>query len=276
MSIEAVKPPHRDCRVAGDALAAPPPRWRATRSTDCKAACVTWCLGGNTPLRAALLLLLAGLGSGCVTVYQPQLSLQRPVVIDTEVGNFDGLKMLLRCVPGEYQDEFEARKLCNNLRPLFVNQGAQVKVEVPAKRGLPREDKDARPDLIVDLNARLLHEESSPIYWFFSLATFTLLPAIHDFTFAQDIVVRDTNGFVLATDSLQGRFVRYFGLGSLLFIWIPDLIYRARSEKLSGTSQQEEFSRDFHGQLSQIVFHARMRSMVMHSFEVEPPAPGIK
>ncbi len=48
--------------------------------------------------------------SGCVTVYEPLVSLQRPVVIDPEVGNFEGQHLLVRCIPGDYlRGRFQSR-----------------------------------------------------------------------------------------------------------------------------------------------------------------------
>jgi hypothetical protein len=229
---------------------------------------------GPGGVRAVLWLSLLAIGPGCVTFYQPQVSLQRPVVVDPEVGNFDGMKLLLRCIPGEYMEQEDAVLLCRRLRPMFTNQGAEVDVEIPTGRGVLREPTATKPDLILDLSARLLHDENSIMLWILSIGTLTLLPAITEYTFAQDVSVRDSNGFLLGTDTLQARFVRYFGLGSLLVTWGLDLVARVKSEKLSGSGFKEEFSKDFYGQLSQIAFHAKMRSMVLHSFEVE--APGAK
>src|SRR4051812_24464429 len=107
-------------------------------------------------------LLLGVVCTGCVTFYQPQVSLQRPVVIDTETENFKGVKLLIRCIPGDALEDDEAEVLCRNLRPLFSNQGATVETEIPNERGSsPSEEGRAKPDLIMDLKARLLHADNS-------------------------------------------------------------------------------------------------------------------
>jgi hypothetical protein len=226
--------------------------------------------------RGALGCILACLLSNCVTVYQPLVALQRPVVLAPDVANFEGARVLLRCVPGDWIDAADSRQLCKNLRALFTSQGAQVDVEVPRGRGagLGRGEAGAeatKPDLVVDLSARLLHEENSALLWALSLASLTLVPAITEYTFAQDIVIRDAQGFQLAADTLEARFERTFGL----LVWAVngwlDLLVRPKSEALLGDAYRQDFSRDFYGQLTQLAFHARMRAQVMRSFQ--PAAP---
>jgi hypothetical protein len=211
------------------------------------------------------------LSSGCVTVYQPLVSLQRPVVVDPRIANFEGQRMLVRCIPGDYLQPADADQLCRNVRSLFTKQGAQVEVEVP-RAGVSARDEQGGPkaDLIIDLKARLVHEESSALLGVVSGLTLTLVPVISEFTFAQDVTIRDSSGFQLASDTLQGRFVRYTGIGIWAVNSALDLLVRSEAEELTGDAPKKDFSRDFHGQLSQLAFNARMRSLVMRSFE-EPP-----
>jgi hypothetical protein len=100
--------------------------------------------------------------------------------------------------------------------------------------------------------------------------TLTLVPAITEFTFAQEVTILDSSGFQLASDTLQGRFVRYCGVGLWAVNSALDLLVRSDAEELTGDAPKKDFSRDFHGQLSQLAFNARMRSLVMRGFE-EPP-----
>jgi len=223
----------------------------------------TW----RVPWLLALLLL-----SGCVTtVYQPLVSLQRPVVVDPRIANFEGQRMLVRCIPGDYLQPDDAQQLCRNVRSLFTKQGAQVEVEVP-RAGLSArgEQEGPKPDLIIHLKARLVHEENSALLWTLSGLTLTLVPAITEFTFAQDVTILDSSGFQLASDTLQGRFVRYTGVGLWAVNSVLDLFVRSDEEELTGDAPKKDFSRDFHAQLSQLAFNARMRSWVMRGFE-EPP-----
>jgi hypothetical protein len=209
--------------------------------------------------------------SGCVTVYQPLVSLQRPVAIDPGLPNFEGQRVLIRCFPGEYLDAKEAAILCRHVRRLFTNQGAQVKALVP--RGavsVATDAKPARPDLIIDLQARLLHEDNSGLLWLVSGLSLTLIPAVTDTTFAQDVTIRDADGALLLSDTLQGRFVRYFGFGTWAVNATLDLLVREPSEELTGDVAEQDFSRDFYRQLSQLAFHARMRERVMHDFATSP------
>ncbi|QRK05720.1 hypothetical protein JQX13_37070 [Archangium violaceum] len=223
---------------------------------------------------AGLLWLLAVILSGCVTtVYQPLVSLQRPVIIDPQVANFEGQRFLLRCIPGDYLKLDEAQQLCQHLRTLFTTQGAQVDVQVQ-QGGMVGGDEEgeARPDLIIDLRARLLHEDNSTLLWILSGLTLTLVPAITESSFSQDVTIRDSSGFLLASDNLQGRFVRYSGFSVWAVNGVLDLLVRSEAEKLGGDRASRDFSRDFYGQLSQLAFNAHMRSVVMRGFEPEPPS----
>jgi hypothetical protein len=212
--------------------------------------------------------------TGCVTVYQPLLSLQRPAVINPEHNNFAGLRLMLRCLPTGYTDSGDSEILCQNLRTLFANQGAEVEVEVPESDLERREEGAPRPDLVIELTSRELHTENSAFLWVLCYASATLIPSVTEATFAQDVVLRDADGFLLGSDSLQGRFVRYFGLGYWGINSIMNLLVRSDEEKITGTTAKTDFSRDFYGQLSQLAFHARMKQMVLRNFEpVTPAAP---
>ncbi|MBL8957391.1 MAG: hypothetical protein JNK82_41845, partial [Myxococcaceae bacterium] len=79
--------------------------------------------------------------------------------------------------------------------------------------------------------------------------------------------------------TLQARFIRYFGLAFWAVNGLLDLIVRPKGEGLIGNNHKTDFSRDFHGQMSQLAFHATMRAKVLKSFEGEgepkpAPAPG--
>jgi hypothetical protein len=222
--------------------------------------------------QAGLPWLLAFMLSGCVTtVYQPLVSLQRPFIIDPQVANFEGQRLLLRCVPGDYLGWEESQLLCQRLRTLFTTQGAQVEAGGSyGGRSGGGEEGAARPDLIIDLRSRLLHEDNSPFLWLLSGLTLTLVPAITEYSFSQDVTIRDSSGFLLASDNLQARFVRYSGFSVWAVNGVLDLLVRPEAEKLGGDTASRDFSRDFYGQISQLAFNAHTRSVVMRGFELEP------
>lgn len=223
-------------------------------------------------------MLCMGLLSGCVTtIYQPLTSLQRPIAVDTGIANFEGLRLLVRCVPGDYVDRAGATLLCRNVATMFRNQGAHVDVEVPRKgREAAARDPEAKPDLVVDLKSRLLHQETNPPLLVLSVITFTLVPTINEYSFAQDVTIRDARGALLASDSLQGRFIRYGGFGVWAVNWVLDLAVRPEEEELAGDAAKRDFSRDYYGQLTQLAFNARMRQVVLRGFEptAAPSPPG--
>jgi hypothetical protein len=207
--------------------------------------------------------------SGCVTVYQPLVGLQRPVALDLQQPNFTGLKVLFRCFDGDSQ----ADVVCARARTLFRNQGASVATELP-RLASPRTQalSAEKPDLIVEVRARKLAEESAFLLWVACIMTATLVPAVVDATFAQDITVRDGEGFLLGQETWQARFVNYVGLGALAVTGLGDWLLRPKSEQVGGQVAQQDFSRDFYSQLSQLVFNARMRQSVMRAFD--PPTPA--
>ncbi len=214
------------------------------------------------------------LAAGCVnvTVYQPLTSLQRPTVLDPQVPNFDGTRLLIRCVPGDYVKADDAQRLCRRLQTLFTNQGAIVETVVPRPGATPGETGEpaAPPDLVLELKTRLLHEENPTFLWIVSFATLSMVPAITEYTVAQDVSIRDRDGFQLAADSLQARFVRYTGAGLWAVNRALDLLVRPRSERLTEDTHEQDFSRDYYRQMSQLAFNARVRASVLRGFD-EPP-----
>jgi len=225
-----------------------------------------------------LAVFFAALLSGCVTTYQPLVGLQRPVVLDPQTPNFEGMRMMIRCVPTETEPADEARQLCRRVRNLFANQGAEVDTEVPIEgRGTSREE-GKEPDLVVEIKSRIVHEDDSTLLWIASWMTFTLVPAVTEATFALEVSVRDSQGALLASDDLQARFIRYFGFGVWSVNGALNWIVRSDEEEISTDDAQRDFSRDLYGQLSQLAFHAKMRAVVLRGFEPQvqpsPPKPG--
>lgn len=232
-------------------------------------------------VRLAFLTLVA-CASSCVTVYQPVTSLQRPTVIDPASPNFKDMNIRVRCVPDAQggADTGESEDLCRNMSALLSNQGAHVQTEVPEDADKPpqiseneedesaakdKKPRDTQPDLTIEIKSRKLHNDNSPWLWALCYLTLTLSPAITEATFAQDIVISDAEGFVLLSETLQARFIRYFGFAYWGINALMDL-FRPKGEELIGNNHRRDFSRDFHRQISQLTFNATMRERVLHSF----------
>ncbi|HYO72725.1 MAG TPA: hypothetical protein VEU33_42285 [Archangium sp.] len=225
---------------------------------------------GRRASDAGWVLLWGALLSGCVTttVYQPLSSLQRPAIVDPRLANFEGMRLLVRCVPGDYLNAIDNDLLCRKVGTLFRNQGARVETEVPRNGRSSRSLQDGtQPDLIVDLSSRLLHKDSSGPLWALTVLSLTIVPAFTEYSVAQDVTIRDASGFLLASDSLKARFIEYFGAGVWGVNWVLDTLVRPPEEEITGEAPARDFSRDFYAQLSQLAFNARVRSDVLRSFE---------
>lgn len=233
----------------------------------------------GSPKLAWLTVFVAAAQGGCVTVYQPLSGLQRPTIIDVQAPNLEGLRLQLDCVVGDFLDRREAELLCRRVSALFTNQGAKVTTTFDLEAAAPDESATTkrsgatpppplppptRPsyDLSVQLSARLLHEESNRLLWVLSFMTATLAPATAEYTFAQDVVVRDETGFLLVSDTLTARLVRHFGVGYWGLNRVLDWT-REEPDRLFGAAGVGRMSRDLYRQLSQLLFNARMRLDVL-------------
>jgi len=226
-------------------------------------------------LLAAAAVVVVALLPGCVTVYEPLLGLQRPVVVNLNAPNFEGQRILVRCLPSDHLPAQDMEYLCRRVRNILQKQGAEVEITVPRgarSRAVEREEGVAPPDLMIELSGRLLHEDNVPILWALSYATLTLVPTITEFTFAQDVSIRDGEGSLLVSDSLQGRIIQYFGAGVWATNAVLDLAVRKESEKINDEASRQELSRDLLGQISQLAFHARTRARVLRGFPPEAKA----
>lgn len=210
-----------------------------------------------------------------VVTYQPVSGLSRPTAISAERRNFEGRRMVLRCLPGGYLDPRDTQRLCARVQALFAGQGAEVQMALTragTELGGPPAQAGA-VDLVLELRSRLLHEERNVWLSILSGLSLTLIPAISSFSFAQDVVVLDADGFQLASETLEGRFVTYFGAGVWSVNKVLDLLVREEDEHLTGDTAKTDFSKDFYRQLSQIALNAHLRARVMRAFD-EPPRPN--
>ena len=233
------------------------------------------------------LLWALGLGtSGCLHVYQPMAGLHSPVVVDPQQPNLQDVRLTVYCAPGELLNSEEARVLCRRVGRLFENQGASVLTYTRNRRqveqareeeaalaaaeaeegtdasGVSTGTAEAATDLVLELRSRETHKATDPVSWILCAGSFTLVPAISESTFAIDVVIRDGTGFLLGQQTLQGRVVRYFGVGSWATNRIVDLLWREDEDELTGDAVNEDLSADLYRQLSQLVFNAKMQWQV--------------
>ena len=197
--------------------------------------------------------------------------LHEPVVIDTRVENFSDLHLTVHCVPGGLLSRQEASALCQKVGVLFENQGAAARtidtvgrVDELLDAGVGEVDvSEVRTDLTLELRAREVHRARHPLSWAFAFATFTLVPIVREQSFAQDVVIRDGGGFLLASDTLEGRIVTRTGAGPWAGNVVADL-FRDEDQKLLGNAAERDLSSDLYRQLSQLMFNAKMQWQVMN------------
>jgi hypothetical protein len=207
--------------------------------------------------------------TGCVTVYQPLVGLQRPIAVDPQSPtNFANTRVLLRCHPSDavWPDE-----LCRNLRSSLSKQGATVTTEVvrPSPRAAPAAPSETPAQFIIDITSKLIHASGDTILSLLNIVSFTIVPAVTEETFGQEISIRDGQGFILAQQSFQERFVKSFGIGVWALNGLIDLLIRPKSEQVTGDGYKQDFTRDLHGHLAQLLYNAKVRARVMKSFAPE-------
>ena len=221
-------------------------------------------------------LLLVGL-AGCVRSYQPLSGLHDPRVIDPIVPNFRDVTLDVHCVPTRYLGRLESAKLCRRVGTLFENQGAVVRTYThargagaalddalaqPLDDGVPLEERTA---LVLELRARQVHKARHPLSWALFSVSFSLLPGVIEETFAQVVEIRDASGFLLARDTMEGRIVQSFGAGVWAGNKILDWTIRPPEEELTGEALQRDLSGDLYGQLSQLMFNAKVQQQVLET-----------
>jgi hypothetical protein len=216
-----------------------------------------------------------------VQVYQPLSGLHRPVVVDPQMPNLRDVNLEVYCVPGDYLSAEENRRLCRRVGALFENQGAMVSTYTQDRRA-PQEELEAptttdtatgpRTDLTIELRSRETYSNRNPLSAWLCWSTLTMVPAVTETSFAQDIVIRDGTGFLLVSDTLQGRLVRYFGLGTWMVNQAMDLVWREEADKVSGDAANQDLSDDMYRQLSQLMFNAKMQWEVLQEAPLALPA----
>lgn len=221
------------------------------------------------------MLACALLGAGCVHTYQPLSGLHDPVVVDPALPNFSGLRLDVYCAPGETLKESEAVQLCDRVGALFEGQGAVVKTIVADPQlegeglGMDLGEGETREpaELVLELRGGPGSRQEHPVSWGLFSLTFTLVPAVWESTFTQQLTVRDDTGFLLARRELRGRLIHSYGAGVWAGNWILDWLVREESERLSRDSLNRDLSADLYGQLSQAVFDATQQRRVADARE---------
>jgi hypothetical protein len=215
---------------------------------------------------AAVVLVATVVTSGCITLYEPMGSLQRPTLLNPADPTFAGSRILLRCLPGEDLPPDYAEKVCRNLSQSLRNQGADTETIVPRAldEGQGRLAFDGvGADFTIEVGSKTEHHHDYPDMAVAAVLTLTAIPAIEEETYAQQITVRGKNQVVLASDTMRARFVTYTGCLVWSINWLLDLAVRDDDDDLTGDIGKQMFSRDFYRQVSQLAWNARVRSDVL-------------
>lgn len=226
---------------------------------------------------AALTLILC---SGCTaSIYHPLTGFHRPVALEPRADTFKGLNLEITCLPSETLERSDAERLCRHARRLFAEQGALVQTSTRAGAGgnpmgqAADVQQPKGPTLKIDLSARIRRDDPNVVSWFLAIYTLTLVPAVTEHVFIQDVVVRDDSGFLLAKDTWEGRIIDYLGVGFWTVNFALDHTVREPADVVTGDACEKNFSRDFDRQLTQIVFNARARWALLQESS-GPPSQG--
>jgi hypothetical protein len=217
-------------------------------------------------IATVLVVVATTVGSGCVTLYQPMGSLQRPTLLNPADATFAGSRILLRCMPSDDLPPGDAEKVCRNLSQSLRAQGADTETIVP--RAL--DDGQGRlafdgvgADFTIEVASKTEHAYDYPAMAIAAGLTLTAVPAIEEETYAQTITVRGKNQVILASDTFRARFVTYTGC----LVWsinaLVDWLFRDDDNDLTGDVANVTFSKDFYRQVSQLAWNARVRSDVL-------------
>lgn len=226
--------------------------------------------------------------TGCVRAYHPLSGLHDPRIVDPLAPNFTDLSLTLQCVPDARKSlraRDEANLLCSKLLRVFENQGATVILRdayggdeldyaFTAEDEAPADEvPEVTSDLVMELRPKRIEIRFPPFAWLFCIASGTLFPGPEKQVFALELTIRDSNGFLLAEDTLTGRMVSRFGLGPWLGNAIANL-GRPRTERLNNEQTAADLSNDLYGQLSQRLFDAKLRRRVLQESPAAATAGG--
>lgn len=202
-----------------------------------------------------------------VVVYHPISGFQDPTVVDPTAPNFQDMRLVVRCVGDKALSRTENRALCRRVGRLFENQGATVETidwDGPAMDPFAEEGaKPEPPDLQLEIVSRRLHRNNPTLSRVASVLTFTLVAEVREETFAQDITIRDGDGFLLVEDTLVGRVVERRGAGVWAMNHLADWLVREEPDKVMKGAAGRDLSEDMYRQISQLAFNARMRRAVL-------------
>jgi|GEM_PF-6326158 len=187
--------------------------------------------------------------SGCITVthYQPLGGLQRGYAIDYKQVNFSGLTLRVACTESELVNASMADRLCERVRRTFEAQGAKI---------LDDETSGAE-DYRITLAAKGLYLFRNQWMWPVSIVLFTLFPVEQEWAIEQNILVTRADGTPVARKTFQARFVWYWGAGYWALNKLFNVAVRSEGEKAGEAMVRRDFSRDYYGNLAQIVYNAR-------------------
>ena len=121
----------------------------------------------------------------------------------------------------------------------------------------------SEPDLTLEIESNIEHENENKILSTISGFTLTLIPSVEEKTYVQRVRVFGKDRSVLASDVFRARFVTYVGCSLWSVNYLLDLFVREKRNKITGDVAKREFSRDFYRQVRQLTFNAKIRSEIL-------------
>ena len=235
----------------------------------------------------ALLFCLSGCAGFSTYYYQPLAGLQRPIAIDIKKRNFSQLKINLNCVFSKEFSKSDSSFVCEKLQNSLVAQGAEVKIISDENDADKEEEKNEKSDNAsksdsdkknknnlaekladipqeyrIDVDSKEIFRDRNTWMWALAIPSFTFFPVKEEYVSRATLRIVNPKGFLLATDYLDARFIRYISIPyagmNLLLNWL----FRSPDEKVSAETLHLRLSEDFYGQLSQIILNAQKREQL--------------
>ena len=199
--------------------------------------------------------------SACVSVmvYEPMARIHNPTAIDLDRKNFKNTRVALKCdMPLDPRGRIV---LCRKLLILLERQGASTY--------LLGEKEDN--DFVIHVKSKSVELEKSNMlsrmidFVFLSSGVLLLgvIPTEENSWYAVDISVYDGNNALLSQEKFKFLIKEYVGPMFQIYNSFMNILLRNEDELVDTEMSKKDFSKDFYTQVSQMIFNAKQKKLVL-------------